>query len=270
MPNPADYSSKNEFISDCISTRQHENPDEKVEQSTAICYSLWSERSNQKRLTTRQTGPDFDETYSEFMDRCVREGGDVDECQDIWDTVNAVMFQSSEIPNLERRVAQLEIRARGRRLEGYAATFGTWAQLDGFSETIAPGAFRSSLAGDVLALLDHDPAKLLARTKSKTLRLSEDSKGLAFDLDVPATSVGNDVLALARRNDLGGMSFGFHVPRGGDFWDGDKRTLRSIDLREISVVSAWPAYSETTVVARSKSQIRNFRLALAKRFVETL
>ena len=71
-------------------------------------------------------------------------------------------------------------------------------------------------AGDVLALMDHDTAKVLARTRSKTLRLAEDTRGLAFDLDVPGTSVGNDVLALAERGDLGGMSFGFYVGKDGE------------------------------------------------------
>src|SRR5262245_50758679 len=111
----------------------------------------------------------------------------------------------------ERRAISAELRARGRRLEGYVATFGTRAQINEFTETIAPGAFHHTLASnkDVLALVDHDISKLLARRKSGTLRLSEDSRGLAFDLDLPATSLANDLLALAERNDIGGMSFGF-------------------------------------------------------------
>lgn len=56
--------------------------------------------------------------------------------------------------DMERR-AFCEVRAAGRRLEGYAATFNTEARIGGFVETIQPGAFRA-LGGDVLALLDHD------------------------------------------------------------------------------------------------------------------
>jgi uncharacterized protein len=52
---------------------------------------------------------------------------------------------------------------------------------------------------------------VLARTRSGTLRLAEDSKGLAFDLDVPNTSFGRDVLELAERGDIGGASFAFTV-----------------------------------------------------------
>ncbi len=153
-------------------------------------------------------------------------------------------------PALERRQVS-ELRSTGRRLEGYAATFNADAKIGRFTETISPGAFRSSLAGDVLALFNHDPAAVLGRTRSRTLRLSEDSRGLAFDLDLPDTAAGRDVLAMAERGDLGGMSFGFLTPKGGDKWQGERRTLVNVELREISVISAWPAYPDTSLALRS-------------------
>lgn len=174
--------------------------------------------------------------------------------------------------HFERRGLSAEIRAKGRRLEGYAATFGIAADIGGkFSETIAAGAFGGSLRSrsDVLALVDHDPSRVLARTRSNTLRLSEDSRGLAFDLDLPDTQAGRDVLALAERGDLGGMSFGFTVPKGGDSWQGERRTLRTIGLKEISVVQAWPAYPDTEIALRAMcggadAQRRNRVLVLAR------
>ena len=153
--------------------------------------------------------------------------------------------------SLERR-AFSEVHTAGRRLEGYAATFAGQADLNGFQERIAPGAFQAALSGDVLALLDHDAGKVLGRTRSGTLRLFEDSKGLGFSLDLPDTQAGRDVLQLAARGDLGGMSFGFLVPKGGDTWQGSVRTLRSVSLKEISVVSAWPAYVGTEIALRSR------------------
>ena len=158
----------------------------------------------------------------------------------------------------EQRAAPIEFRiaSGSRRLEGYAAVFATPAQIGGFTESIRAGAFRDSLAGnpDILALVDHDPGRLLGRTKSGTLRLAEDSRGLAFEIDVPDTQLGNDVLAMAARGDIGGMSFGFRVPAGGDAWNaaGDSRELRSVGLVEISVVHSFPAYSQTTVSARAR------------------
>jgi HK97 family phage prohead protease len=170
--------------------------------------------------------------------------------------------------SIERRAFAAELRAsRGRRLEGIVATFNVETRIGDFTESIAPGAFRHSLAGDVVALADHDATRVLARTKSKTLRLAEDSKGLLFDLDLPATSVGNDVLALAERGDLGGMSFGF-IPLD-ERWDGDHRELHSVDLKEISVVSAWPAYDGTIVQARARPVLFP-RVAVARRYLETL
>lgn len=171
----------------------------------------------------------------------------------------------------ERRSACLEVRAKGRRLEGYAAVFGREARIGGnFTEVIRPGAFTATLAdgADKLALVDHDPARLLARTASGTLRLAEDSRGLAFDLDVPDTAAGRDVLALAERGDLGGMSFGFSVPAGGEVWAGERRELAAVRLFEISVVAAWPAYPDTTIQARSLGQ--STRLRLARAYLETL
>jgi HK97 family phage prohead protease len=172
------------------------------------------------------------------------------------------------LPTVERRAFQ-EVRSNGRRLEGYAATFGAEAKLGSFVETIEPGAFRGSLSGDVLALLDHDAGKVLGRTRSGTLRLSEDSRGLAFSLDLPDTAAGRDVLALAERGDLGGMSFGFTVARGGDHWTGNRRSLRTVGLREVSVVSAWPAYPETELSLRAlqhgaEAQRRRRALVLAE------
>ncbi|GEP54177.1 HK97 family phage prohead protease [Reyranella soli] len=157
-------------------------------------------------------------------------------------------------PEIERRAAAAEIRAAGRKLEGYAATFGTEARIGSFVETIASGAFAASLAdgGDKLALVDHDPARVLARTRSGTLRLAEDARGLAFSLDVPDTQAGRDVLALAERGDLGGMSFAFKVRPDGERWSGNRRELRSVDLAEVSIVQAWPAYDGTTITARSR------------------
>lgn len=167
--------------------------------------------------------------------------------------------------DIERRAAA-EVRARGRRLEGYAAVFCEEARIGDFTETLRAGAFKDSLAGDVLALVDHDTSKLLARTKSGSLRLAEDSRGLHFDIDLPDTSLGRDVLALAERGDLGGASFAFTVPTGGERWTGRSRELVRVNLQEISVVSAWPAYEGTSVMARSRMPLR---LAMARRYLET-
>lgn len=161
---------------------------------------------------------------------------------------------NSRTPNGTEIRAAVEMRAAGRKLAGYVATFGTPAAIGGFTESIRAGAFKASLAGgsDILALVDHDTGRVLGRTASGTLRLSEDTRGLAFELDLPDTSLGRDMLALAERRDLGGMSFGFRVTD--EAWPArDRRELRSVDLLEVSVVQAFPAYSQTSVSARARA-----------------
>lgn len=156
--------------------------------------------------------------------------------------------------SVERRSCGVEYRAVGRKLEGYAAVFGCPAVIGSFRETIIPGAFSQTLRAnpDILALVDHDATRLLARTQSGTLRLCEDTRGLHFDLDTPDTQLGRDILALAERRDLGGMSFGFHVRD--EAWPSVTcRELRAVDLLEISIVQAFPAYGQTSVSARSRS-----------------
>jgi HK97 family phage prohead protease len=171
---------------------------------------------------------------------------------------------------MERR-ASLELRAKGRRLEGYAALYGVDTRIKDFTEVILPGAFTETLreGRDILAFVDHDPKAVLARTRSGTLRLAEDSRGLHFDLDVPNTSFGRDVLELAERGDIGGASFAFTVRDHGERWADDRRELRSVNLHEISIVSAWPAYDGTVVAARARMSERP-RLMLARRFLETV
>lgn len=165
------------------------------------------------------------------------------------------MIGPARFPNGEERRVAAEFRAAGRRLVGHAAVFGEAADIGSFRETVARGAFTRTLASgrDVLALADHDAARLLGRTSSGTLRLAEDARGLAFEVDLPDTVLGRDMLALAERGDLGGMSFSFVAKR--DEWPAkDRRLLLDVDLLEVSVVTSFPAYAGTTVAARSATR----------------
>ena len=151
-------------------------------------------------------------------------------------------------------------------LSGIAAPFGQRSvDLGGFVETIAPGAFSRSLSGgrDIKAFQNHDSTLLLGRTGNGTLRLREEPRGLAFELDVPKTDPGFDTLRLVRRRDLFQMSFGFVVPDGGDSWErvtaGFVRTLRNVVLLEISPV-AMPANLQTSIMVGDSRAARAARL----------
>jgi len=169
------------------------------------------------------------------------------------------------VDTVERRavVAKPEFRATetgNGTAVGYAAVFNQDADIGGwFTERIAPGAFTETLASgaDVLAFFDHDSGRILGRASAKTLRLSQDAKGLAVEIDLPPTSDGGDVSALLQRGDLAGMSFGFQVTK--QEWDETVdpplRTITGIELFEVSIVSM-PAYSGTSVALRSLEAAR--------------
>lgn len=152
---------------------------------------------------------------------------------------------------MERRFA-IGASVEGRQLVGLAAPFNAETRIADFWEVIAPGAFTRTLSEgrDILALVDHDPGKVLGRTRSGSLELSETERGLEFRVTLPDTTTGNDLRALAQRGDLGGVSFGFTATR--DSWDGERRTLEEVELHEISIVQAFPAYGETTVSLRNR------------------
>jgi HK97 family phage prohead protease len=149
-----------------------------------------------------------------------------------------------------------EIRTAGRTLFGVAAPFSKPTDIGGmFREVILPGCFTATLAkrADVLALFSHRSDQLLGRTRSGTLRLSEGAGGLEYSLELPATSLGNDVLALAQRNDLGGMSFAF--TSDSENWPNPQtRQLRAVTLHEISVIPGHPAYDGTSIALRARAR----------------
>jgi len=164
--------------------------------------------------------------------------------------------------DLERRTAMHGVEARAKddkkTLVGYAAVFNVEADIGGYwMERIEPGAFTKSLGGDVRALVNHDSGRVIGRTKSGTLRLAEDAKGLAVEIDMPDTSDGRDLWTLVERGDISGMSFGFLVTR--QEWDETAeppvRTIKEVELHEISAV-AWPAYGETEIGMRSLDAAR--------------
>lgn len=155
--------------------------------------------------------------------------------------------------------AGFEVREseNGMTFYGYAAKFNSRSEnLGGFYEVIEPGAFGRSLKSrnDVKLLVNHDTGRVLASSRSKTLRLYEDSVGLRVEADLPNTTDGRDMAELLKRGDLSSMSFGFNVIK--DAWnsEGDMRTLKSVRLFEVSIV-AFPAYQATEASVRGLDKV---------------
>lgn len=156
------------------------------------------------------------------------------------------------VKKLETRTnaVQFEVREAddgGMTFEGYASVFNSRSEnLGGFTEVVAPGAFKRSLRArnDIKLLWNHDTGSVLGSTRAGTLTLTEDDRGLKVRADLAPTSLGKDVAVLLRRGDIDAMSFGFSVIK--DTWDasGSERTLNSVRLHEVSIV-AFPAYQGT-------------------------
>lgn len=140
------------------------------------------------------------------------------------------------------------------QFSGYAAVFDSESEPLPFIETISPGAFGKSLRSrnEVKMFVNHNADQVLASKRAGTLRLKEDTKGLFVEADLPPTTYARDLSTLLQRGDVYSMSFGFTVPAGGDQWvDGNTRRLNEVRLHEVSVVTGFPAYEQTSAQVRS-------------------
>jgi len=141
------------------------------------------------------------------------------------------------------------------RVSGYAAVFDEETSIAGlFRETIARGAFTNAIQrnDDVVFLVNHDGLPL-ARTRSGTLRLSEDERGLYMETELDRNDPDvRSIIPKMQRGDLDKMSFAFMPER--QEWDdtGDmpKRTIQDLRLFDVSVVTT-PAYEGTEIGLRS-------------------
>ena len=160
------------------------------------------------------------------------------------------------------RLQGAEIRAEEGevRVSGYAAVFGEETNIGGmFMESIERGAFKNAIErqDDVVFLINHDGLPL-ARTRSGTLSLVEDERGLYMEasLDMEDPDV-RSIVPKMKRGDLDKMSFAFIPER--QSWDdsGDmpKRMIQDLRLYDVSIVTT-PAYEGTEIGLRSLEQHR--------------
>lgn len=147
--------------------------------------------------------------------------------------------------------------ADGYTYRGHVALFDSPSSPAlGFTEVIKRGAFSKSLAAagrqewEIKAYQDHKPELFLGSTKTGTLSLVEDERGLLAEIKLnPAVSYASDLAANLRRDGAAmGASFGFSVPAKGErvSADGDTRELLNVRLHEVSLLTGHdPAYPAT-------------------------
>lgn len=141
-------------------------------------------------------------------------------------------------------------------ISGYFVVFNSETELyQGVYEEVAPEAFDSVDFSDVKALVDHDTAKVLGRTKARTLSLSVDDKGLYGEITVNENDQeAMNLYSRVVRGDVDQCSFGFEILNEEMIQNSDgtvKFIIKSLKLYEVSVVT-FPAYQDTAVEARSK------------------
>jgi HK97 family phage prohead protease len=164
-----------------------------------------------------------------------------------------------EAPELETRVTGLPVELRAaaggsHRIGGLAAVFGVPSRdLGGFTEQLDSRVFNKSQGDnwpDVVARFNHEDTMLLGTTRSGTLSLRVDNRGLDYTVTLPEHR--GDVLELVSRGDVANSSFAFQsYDDTWDFEDGTPlRTLLSARLIDVSPVVN-PAYGSTSAGLRS-------------------
>ena len=106
------------------------------------------------------------------------------------------------------------------------------------------------------ALINHDTTLVLGRTKSGTLSLKEDSRGLWGSIQINRDDVdAMNLYARVQRGDVDQCSFGFEIKRETfvDLGGGARRwEIEEVDpLYEVTVCT-FPAYEATGVSARKQ------------------
>ncbi len=148
-----------------------------------------------------------------------------------------------------------------REVTGYGAVFGN---VDSYGDVIAPGAFAKSLAaikaGDKsmpAMLLSHNPEALPVGVWTE---MAEDGHGLRVKGKLLDTTQGMDTYKALKAGAITGLSIGFrpveYALRSKP--DDPRRTLKSVDLLEVSVVG-FPANDKARVLSVKADEITTIR-----------
>ena len=150
------------------------------------------------------------------------------------------------------------------QISGYASIFDKASQVlgGGFVEKIQKGAFGKTLQergtqtsrDDIKALFNHSTDLVLGSKRAGTLRLSEDSKGLHYEVDLDLDITHHrSAFKMIERGDVTNSSFGFDVIE--ERWsvpenssDPVLREVLETRLYEVSP-TPFPAYQDSTVSA---------------------
>ena len=162
---------------------------------------------------------------------------------------------------IERRYRTCEVRASGKggTAEGHPLTWNNVYAVGEFDERIMRGALDAVIDDPgIAALWNHDAGNVLGRQGAGTLRVSQDSVGVAVEFDMPR-SAHREREAL-ERGDVVAMSWGFAVGKGNDSWemvDGrELRTIHKVERVYDFSPTVFPANPSTDIAMRSRDAWR--------------
>lgn len=153
------------------------------------------------------------------------------------------------------RTLKIEVRNGAATIEGYVNVTERLSKpirdvRGQFLEKVAAGAFNSALQRNDNVELRFNHRRKLGDQQDGSLELREDNIGLY----AKATVSDAEVVKLAEERKLKGWSFGFKKLE--DSWDKQEnmpeiRTLKAIDVSEVSILSVTPAYIATSISMRA-------------------
>ena len=153
---------------------------------------------------------------------------------------------------------KIEIRNGAVNIEGYVNVTERLSKpikdvRGQFLERVATGAFNSALQRNDNVELRFNHGRKLGDQKDGSLELREDNIGLY----AKATVTDTEVVKLAEERQLKGWSFGFRKLE--DEWtkadnEPEIRTLKAIDVSEVSILSVNPAYIATSIAVRADGE----------------
>ena len=159
---------------------------------------------------------------------------------------------------IETRSALTDLQVRDNRISGWGARYNSPSKVlsEGgrvFREVLLPGCFASSfrtpMYGDIRVLLNHDPAQVVERSTSTTMRIEDRPEGVWLDMELDEADA--HIKRKIAKRIIRGMSFGWLAKGTVDRWETKAgKTYRYISdiptLFEFSFVFD-PAYEAATV-----------------------
>lgn len=214
-----------------------------------VAHLLWGSGSTKEEA---QRTMDYAQGIIDQLDAELEEERSVPAQREHRWVISATNEKRKQIAYTNIELRALDDSEDGWTVSGYAAVFDSPSEPLPWTEYVKRGAFTKTIkdGADVRLLIDHTGVPL-ARTKSGTLTLREDNKGLFMEARLdPNNPDAVKMRSALMRGDVTQMSFAFETVK--DSWNNERsvRELKEVRLYDVSLVT-YPAYEETSAEIRN-------------------